>query len=70
VIASLSDLTWCVCCKRQVMTAHVLLVAGGCSVLSLPEDDQPGVLFIANGVLSTVSDNVFVATVFIKGVAE
>jgi|EP01043_Picozoa_sp_COSAG02_P034305 NhaB family Na+:H+ antiporter len=52
------------------MTAHVPLVIGGCSVLDLPEDDQPGVLFIVNGALSTVSDNVFVATVFIKGVAE
>eukprot|EP01043_Picozoa_sp_COSAG02_P034616 COSAG02_NODE_2431_length_8875_cov_9.810164_4_plen_62_part_00 len=45
-------------------------VAGGCSVLDLPENNQPGVLFIVNGALSTVSDNVFVATVFIKGVAE
>jgi NhaB family Na+:H+ antiporter len=35
-------------------------------VLGLDEDIQPGVLFIVNGVLSMVSDNVFVATVFVE----
>lgn len=35
-------------------------------VLSLPVDDQPGALFLANGALSAISDNVFVATVFIS----
>lgn len=35
-------------------------------VLSLPTDSQPLVMFIANGVLSMISDNVFVATVYIN----
>lgn len=34
-------------------------------VLSLPENVQPGMFYIANGVLSAISDNVFVATVYI-----
>ncbi len=34
-------------------------------VLSLPEHIQPGMFYIANGVLSAISDNVFVATVYI-----
>jgi len=34
-------------------------------VLSLPESAQPGMFYIANGVLSAISDNVFVATVYI-----
>ena len=34
-------------------------------VLSLPIDQQPGMFYIANGVLSAISDNVFVATVYI-----
>ncbi len=34
-------------------------------VLSLPEDIQPGMFYIANGLLSAISDNVFVATVYI-----
>ncbi|MDG1125432.1 MAG: sodium/proton antiporter NhaB [Pseudomonadales bacterium] len=34
-------------------------------VLSLPLDVQPGMFYIANGVLSAISDNVFVATVYI-----
>jgi len=34
-------------------------------VLSLPEEMQPGMFYIANGVLSAISDNVFVATVYI-----
>ena len=34
-------------------------------VLSLPEASQPGMFFIANGILSAISDNVFVATVYI-----
>ncbi|BCE01241.1 sodium/proton antiporter NhaB [Marinicellulosiphila megalodicopiae] len=34
-------------------------------VLTLPEASQPGMFFIANGVLSAISDNVFVATVYI-----
>ena len=36
------------------------------AVLSLPTDMQPIMLFIANGVLSMISDNVFVATVYIN----
>ncbi|PPK49963.1 sodium/proton antiporter NhaB [Marinobacter persicus] len=35
-------------------------------VLSLPESEQPGMFFIANGLLSMISDNVFVATVYIS----
>lgn len=35
-------------------------------VLSMSESSQPLVLFIANGVLSMISDNVFVATVYIN----
>ena len=39
-------------------------------VLSLPEEAQPGMFYIANGVLSAISDNVFVATVYIGSVAD
>lgn len=39
-------------------------------VLGLDTETQPGVLFMANGVLSMFSDNVFVATIFIEGVAS
>jgi NhaB family Na+:H+ antiporter len=35
-------------------------------VLNMPTDSQPLVMFIANGVLSMISDNVFVATVYIN----
>jgi NhaB family Na+:H+ antiporter len=38
-------------------------------VLSLPAAEQPGAFFVANGVLSSISDNVFVATVYITEVA-
>ena len=37
-------------------------------VLSLPLEQQPGMFYIANGVLSAISDNVFVATVYINEV--
>lgn len=37
-------------------------------VLAQDRDAQPGLFFIANGVLSAVSDNVFVATVYINEV--
>ena len=37
-------------------------------VFSLPLDDQVPVFFVANGVLSAISDNVFVATVYINEV--
>ncbi|MGI9286915.1 MAG: sodium/proton antiporter NhaB [Pseudomonadales bacterium] len=37
-------------------------------VLSLERDAQPSMFFVANGVLSMVSDNVFVATVYINEV--
>jgi NhaB family Na+:H+ antiporter len=40
------------------------------SVLALPVDQQAPMLFIANGVLSMISDNVFVATVYINEVQE
>ncbi|KAF0866698.1 sodium/proton antiporter NhaB [Pseudomonas sp. LD120] len=39
-------------------------------VLALPADQQPGMLFIANGVLSAISDNVFVATIYITEVKQ
>ena len=39
-------------------------------VLSLPEDLQPGMFYIANGLLSAISDNVFVATVYIGEVKQ
>ncbi len=38
------------------------------AVLHMPIDRQPTMFFIANGVLSAVSDNVFVATVYINEV--
>lgn len=38
------------------------------SVLRMPESSQPGLFYIANGVLSMISDNVFVATVYINEV--
>ncbi|MGE8064693.1 sodium/proton antiporter NhaB [Pseudomonas sp. NPDC089569] len=37
-------------------------------VLALPADRQPGMLYIANGLLSAISDNVFVATIYITEV--
>ena len=37
-------------------------------VLTLPIEDQPRAFFLANGVLSAISDNVFVATVYINEV--
>jgi NhaB family Na+:H+ antiporter len=37
-------------------------------VLTLPEADQPRAFFLANGILSAISDNVFVATVYINEV--
>jgi NhaB family Na+:H+ antiporter len=38
------------------------------AVLALPPESQPAALFVANGVLSAISDNVFVATVYINQV--
>ena len=39
-------------------------------VLALPAAQQPGVFYIANGLLSVISDNVFVATVYIGEVEK
>ena len=39
-------------------------------VLTLPENIQPGMFYIANGLLSMISDNVFVATVYIGEVKQ
>lgn len=39
-------------------------------VLHLPEAQQPGMLFIANGLLSSISDNVFVATVYVHEIKD
>ena len=38
--------------------------------LELPEDNQPAMFYIANGILSMISDNVFVATVYIGEVEQ
>ncbi len=38
------------------------------AVLAMPAEQQPGMLFIANGLLSAISDNVFVATIYITEV--
>lgn len=40
------------------------------AVLEMDEAVQPGMFFIANGVLSAISDNVFVATVYIGEVKQ
>jgi NhaB family Na+:H+ antiporter len=45
-----------------------LPVANG--VLSLPRDVQAPMFFVANGLLSAISDNVFVATVYINEVKQ
>jgi NhaB family Na+:H+ antiporter len=39
------------------------------AVLALPPDRQPAVFFLANGVLSAISDNVFVATVYMQQIS-
>lgn len=39
-------------------------------VLLQPESAQPGMFFLANGLLSMISDNVFVATVYISEVKQ
>ncbi len=39
------------------------------SVLSMRQEVQPAVFFLANGILSSISDNVFVATVYINQAA-
>ncbi len=38
------------------------------AVLAMDENSQPAMFFVANGVLSMISDNVFVATVYINEV--
>lgn len=40
------------------------------AVLHMDPASQPGLFFVANGVLSAISDNVFVATVYINEVAD
>lgn len=40
------------------------------SALAMPVQTQPAIFFLANGILSMVSDNVFVATVYINEVKE
>ncbi|MEH6798684.1 MAG: sodium/proton antiporter NhaB [Halopseudomonas sabulinigri] len=40
------------------------------AVLALPAESQPSMFFLANGILSMISDNVFVATVYISEVKE
>jgi NhaB family Na+:H+ antiporter len=39
-------------------------------VLAMPRAAQPAMFYLANGVLSAISDNVFVATVYINEVAQ
>jgi NhaB family Na+:H+ antiporter len=40
------------------------------AVLALPPESQPSMFFIANGLLSMISDNVFVATVYISEIKQ
>lgn len=40
------------------------------AVLALPAEQQPGMFFLANGLLSMISDNVFVATVYISEIKQ
>jgi NhaB family Na+:H+ antiporter len=40
------------------------------AVLALPREAQPPAFFVANGLLSAISDNVFVATVYINEIAR
>ncbi|MGI9311309.1 MAG: sodium/proton antiporter NhaB [bacterium] len=40
------------------------------SALAMPQPSQPAIFFIANGVLSMISDNVFVATVYINQIRD
>lgn len=40
------------------------------AVLALPPEQQPGMFFLANGLLSMISDNVFVATVYISEIKQ
>jgi len=40
------------------------------AVLAMDESVQPGMFFVANGVLSAISDNVFVATVYINEIKQ
>ena len=40
------------------------------TILELPRESQPPVLFVVNGILSLVTENVFIATVFINEVSE
>lgn len=40
------------------------------AVLAMPSEQQPGMLFIANGLLSAISDNVFVATIYITEIKQ
>jgi NhaB family Na+:H+ antiporter len=39
-------------------------------VLAMPRDAQPAAFFVANGLLSAISDNVFVATIYINEIAR
>ena len=39
-------------------------------VLSKSADIQPQIFFLANGILSAISDNVFVATIYINEIKE
>ncbi|MGE3925500.1 MAG: SLC13 family permease, partial [Lautropia sp.] len=39
-------------------------------VLELPRDLQPSALYVVNGILSTVTENVFIATIFINELAD
>jgi Na+:H+ antiporter, NhaB family len=40
------------------------------AVLELPAESQPSMFFLANGLLSMISDNVFVATVYISEIKQ
>ena len=40
------------------------------ALLQLPREMQPAAVYVVNGILSLVTENVFIATVFIKEVAD
>lgn len=48
---------------------HLLAPVFG-MVLALPLEQQPAALYIVNGILSTMTENVFIATVFINEVSD
>jgi NhaB family Na+:H+ antiporter len=52
-----------------IQDQHLLRPVFG-MVLALPRDLQPSALYVVNGALSTMTENVFIATVFINEVSD